>query len=300
MGNDLWSSKIQGPLTLDLSREIRFRNDRKELLLDLLGLENGMTIVDVGCGPGALTRKLSSWLSEKTHIIGIDRDVEFIKYAAEKANKYGYTNIKYREGDALIIPLKDNSVDACTSHTVIEHVPNKEFLSEQKRVCRKNGVVSVMFSAAKNAISTTPYMFPEQTAREKELWGIFDEAFKQVNKEHINRNLWVGFSKLPKLFEELDFKNIIVDGIAMPTVIDDDRNSVEEKLFIVNVREKQCLETLKIGIDLLKNNVNKKEVNELENLIKERFKKRKSIIKEKIKKWEVYIAFIYIVRGTVS
>lgn len=36
MGNNLWSTKIQGILNLDLSREIRFRDDRKDLFLNML------------------------------------------------------------------------------------------------------------------------------------------------------------------------------------------------------------------------------------------------------------------------
>ena len=52
--NTIWSENIQGILNLDLSREMRFRDDRKELFLNLLGLKEGMTIVDIGCGPGTI------------------------------------------------------------------------------------------------------------------------------------------------------------------------------------------------------------------------------------------------------
>lgn len=55
-------------------------------------------------------------------------------------------NVQYYVGDALKLPFEDNSVDACISHTVIEHIPNQEFLLEQKRVCRSKGRVSVMFA----------------------------------------------------------------------------------------------------------------------------------------------------------
>lgn len=64
MENNVWSQNIQGIISLDLSREIRFRDDTKELLLNLLELKEGMTVVDIGCGPGALTRKLAKWTSK--------------------------------------------------------------------------------------------------------------------------------------------------------------------------------------------------------------------------------------------
>ena len=112
MENNIWSENIQGILMLDLSREMRFRDDRKDLFLNILGLKEGMTVLDIGCGPGAITRKLSSWLGNKSKIIGIDRDTTFINYAKEKARKQNIYNISYIEGDALKLPLEDNSVDA--------------------------------------------------------------------------------------------------------------------------------------------------------------------------------------------
>ena len=110
MGNNIWSENIQGILNLDLSREIRFRDDRKDLFLNILGLKEGMTVIDIGCGPGAITRKLSSWLGAKSKIIGIDRDTTFINYAKEKARKQNMYNIRYLEGDALKLPDRKSVV----------------------------------------------------------------------------------------------------------------------------------------------------------------------------------------------
>ena len=169
MENSIWSSRIQGVLNLDLSRELRFRDDRKDLFLSLLGLDEGMTVLDVGCGPGAITRKLSAWLGEYTRIIGVDRDTEFIQYAREKATRMNLKNVSYYVGDALKLPLEDNSVDACISHTVIEHVPHREFLLEQKRVCRPTGRVSVMYARPDKYIKTEPAALPKQCKREIEL-----------------------------------------------------------------------------------------------------------------------------------
>lgn len=59
MPNFIWSKKLQGILNLDLSREIRFRDDKEDLFIKTLGLKPEMTIVDIGCGPGAITRKLA-------------------------------------------------------------------------------------------------------------------------------------------------------------------------------------------------------------------------------------------------
>ncbi|WP_438449033.1 class I SAM-dependent methyltransferase [Gorillibacterium sp. sgz5001074] len=138
-----WSSFVQGPQTLDFTRKLRFRDEHKDLFLRCMGLVDGMTIVDVGCGPGTLTRKLAGWLNS-SKMIGVDIDASFIDYARKEALRQGHRNIDYICGDALQLPIVADSVDACTSHTVIEHVPNRPFLLEQKRICKPGGIVSVM------------------------------------------------------------------------------------------------------------------------------------------------------------
>lgn len=300
MENNIWSKNIQGVLMLDLSREMRFRDDRKDLFLNILGLKEGMTIVDIGCGPGAITRKLSSWLGNKSKIIGIDRDTTFINYAKEKARKQDMYNVSYLEGDALKLPLEDNSVDACISHTVIEHVPNKEFLLEQKRVCRPKGRVSVMYARPDKYIKTEPELLPKQSEREMEL---LDKLFKETDDVFKKYNVGkyaVDPVELPELFEKLGFKEIQVDGIAIPIAIDDARNSYNEKIAIVETQKKQLLEVVSMGLHQNKNGLSDKEEKELKQLIVERFDKRVKLLEEEKNIWDYTIALLQVVSGMVD
>ncbi|WMM23968.1 methyltransferase domain-containing protein [Tissierella sp. MB52-C2] len=300
MGNDIWSTKVQGILNLDLSREIRFRDDRKDLFLKLLGLREGMTIFDIGCGPGAITRKLSNWLGEESRIIGIDRDTEFIKYAREKAIQMNLHNISYYEGDALKLPLEDNSVDACISHTVIEHVPNKEFLLEQKRVCKPKGRVSVMYAIPDKYIRTEPSLLPKQSKRETEL---LDKLFKntdEINREHNVGKYWPDPVELPRLFEELGFNNIQVDAIAIPIVIDDSRNSNDEKMTIIESEKEQLFESISIVNGLNENRLSDNELLELKRLITERTDQRLKFVEEGENIWDYTILLMQVVSGMVD
>ena len=299
MGNNIWSENIQGILNLDLSREIRFRDDRKDLFLKILGLKEGMTVIDIGCGPGAITRKLSSWLGAKSKIIGIDRDTTFIKYAKEKARKQNMYNIRYLEGDALKLPLQDNSVDACISHTVIEHVPNKEFLLEQKRVCRPKGRVSVMYARPDKYIKTEPKLLSKQSEGEMEL---LDKLFKETDETYKKYNVgkyWPDPVELPKLFDELGFKCIQIDAIAIPISIDDSRNRYDEKLVIIEAEKKQLLEVIDIGLQKNKNQLSDREVKELKQLIVERFDKRVKLLESETYIWDYTISLLQIVSGMV-
>lgn len=300
MANDIWSTKIQGILNLDLSREMRFRDDRKDLFLSLLGLTEGMTILDIGCGPGAITRKLSTWLGEESKIIGIDRDTEFIKYAREKAIRMNLHNISYFEGDALKLPLEDNSVNACISHTVIEHVPNKEFLLEQKRVCKPKGRVSVMYARPDKYISTEPDSLPARSEREEELLDKLSKESDEIDKECNVGKYWPHPVGLPKLFGELGFNNIQIDAIAIPIVIDDSRNSIAEKVAIVESEKEQLFESIDMAACLKKNRLSDNELTELKKLISERTNQRLKFIEEGKSIWDYTILLLQVVSGMVD
>lgn len=298
--NNIWSNSIQGVMNLDLSREVRFRDDRQELYIKLLGLEQGMTIADIGCGPGTLTRKLAKWLGKESKIIGIDRDTDFIKYAIEKSQSLEIYNVGYCEGDALHIPLEDNSVDACISHTVIEHVPNKEFLIEQKRVCSSNGRVSVMYARPDKYIKTSPLGEIKVTSREEELLDKLFLGMSEVNEKYDVGKYWPDDVTLPKLFEEVGFKNIYVDAIAIPISVDDSRNSIDEKKAIIQDERLQLLESIEMGIKLRNDALTSKEIDELRGLANERFNRRIKLIQDDIKLWDCSILITQIVSGTVK
>ena len=94
-------------MLLNLSREQRFRDDRKDLLLDLLGLRPGFVVADLGCGPGALARKLAKWLGPSSKVLGVDRDKTFLQYARLKA-KGLYEESHLSEGQKWKVPNPRN------------------------------------------------------------------------------------------------------------------------------------------------------------------------------------------------
>lgn len=293
--NDFWSSQVQGLNTLDLSRELRFRDDRKEAFLQSMGLMSGMSVVDVGCGPGTLTRKLAKWLGKDSKIIGMDRDSIFIDYAKKEAEKQGYTNIEYINGDALQIPLEANSVDACTSHTVIEHVPNFEFLLEQKRVCRSGGVVSVMSARPDKSIASYSTSIPPASDREQKLWEPIEQTWSMKDKKRRIGSYAMTPIQFPRLFEELGFVDIEIDSIALPVAIDNHSTSFEQQLLMVEFGRIQAIEGLYMGLNQLEQVY--EHAAELEALINQRFERRKEMIINGEKVWDYQIHMLLVVRG---
>lgn len=144
MENRNWSERVQSIYSLDTSRELRFTENKMKEIIEAIRIKNARNILEIGCGTGTFTRKLREKLSLDSQITGIDMDSNFINYCKMRAENESLNNIQYTEGDALSLPFENNTFDACTSHTVIEHVPNKKFLEEQYRVCKRGGYVSIL------------------------------------------------------------------------------------------------------------------------------------------------------------
>ena len=71
-----------------------------------------------------------------------------LKKARENAEKHGYTNVEFRQGDIeQRIPVEDNSVDVVISNCVINLTTNKEntfkeiYQNSETRRKRKNGYI---------------------------------------------------------------------------------------------------------------------------------------------------------------
>ena len=88
-------------------------------LLELLSPQNGEKILDLGCGTGHLTYKITT---KGTRVIGIDKTSTMI----ERANRY-YPDIKFLVRDGVNLELKE-TFDAVFSNATLH------WIKEQKKV----------------------------------------------------------------------------------------------------------------------------------------------------------------------
>ena len=124
---DTWYEKEPGR-TIDLIET--------ECALSFLLPANGKRILDVGCGTGNFTRKLSCLGYD---VIGIDPSDEMV----EKALKKGLSCIK---GYAEKLPFDDETFDGVISVAAIEFFKDRrKAVNEMLRVVRNEGKVVVCF-----------------------------------------------------------------------------------------------------------------------------------------------------------
>ncbi len=142
-----WSD-IQTAEVLEESRAARFRPEWRAMLLRYFGLEPGMHVLEVGCGPGTVAPYLAAGIAPGT-VTGLDLDRDFIARARAKAASLGLEQVRYVVGDAYALPFADGTFDAVLSYTGIGVLTDpRQAVAEMVRVCRAGGPVSVAEAVA--------------------------------------------------------------------------------------------------------------------------------------------------------
>ena len=104
------------------------------------GIKIGDTVVDLGSGAGNDCFIARAEVGESGQVIGIDFSPQMIEKARKNANKRGYNNVKFLEGDIEQMPLPDNTADIVVSNCVLNLLPAKnKIFKEVYRVLRPGG-----------------------------------------------------------------------------------------------------------------------------------------------------------------
>lgn len=113
--------------------------------LSRLGFRDGMTVLDLGSGPG-LTSFMLARSYASSRFIGVEPEALLRERAVSKAHELGLSDrCRFVAGHGEEIPLPDNAVDGCYVRFVFQHVPRPmAILEELKRVTRPGGIIVVL------------------------------------------------------------------------------------------------------------------------------------------------------------
>ncbi len=112
-------------------------------LLVSLGLRDGQSVVDVGCGSGRLAYQLSR--NSKVAYIGCDVVPELLEYASSICNRNEW-RFAYTDGSS--IPADDASADFICFFSVFTHLTHEEtfkYFLESRRVLKHGGLMVMSF-----------------------------------------------------------------------------------------------------------------------------------------------------------
>jgi ubiquinone/menaquinone biosynthesis C-methylase UbiE len=106
-------------------------------------LEQGMRVLDVGCGPGSITLGLAAAVAPG-EVVGVDVSAEVLEKARALAAERGCTNVRYERADLAALPFDAGAFDAAFAHAVLQHIGEVEqALRELHRVLRPGGLIGV-------------------------------------------------------------------------------------------------------------------------------------------------------------
>lgn len=100
-----WLTSVYDPIVWLTTRERRFKTE----LLNQASLDEGMEVLDLGCGTGTLaiwTKKHEPGI----HVGELDGDPEILSIAAKKALK-AQVDIHFEQGLATELPFEDAQFD---------------------------------------------------------------------------------------------------------------------------------------------------------------------------------------------
>jgi SAM-dependent methyltransferase len=106
-------------------------------LADFAGVRGGQRVIDVGCGPGALTAELVNRVGP-ANVTAVDPSEPFV--AAARARHPG---VEVHQSSAESLPFADDAFDAACAQLVVHFMSDPVAgLAEMARVTRPDGVVA--------------------------------------------------------------------------------------------------------------------------------------------------------------
>ncbi|MFR9730419.1 methyltransferase domain-containing protein [Saccharopolyspora sp. MS10] len=119
-------------------RSHRWRTAENSAAYLLADLAPGTSVLDVGCGPGTITRDFAARVSPG-RVTGVDNAAAVVAGASAEAP----ANAEFRVADVYALPFPDGSFDVVHAHQVLQHLTDPvAALREMRRVCRPGGIVA--------------------------------------------------------------------------------------------------------------------------------------------------------------
>lgn len=289
--NTNWSDYVQGVGTLYLSRMLRFSNQHRQAYMQAFDLDGArrLRMLELGCGPGALTQSLARWYPN-ADITAIDLDSAFIEFAAHRA-----PGLRFIEADATALPFEDGEFDVTISNTVQEHIAPERFFGEQHRVLKRGGVCLVL--SARRGVNIEADCVAQQNDFERDIWARVSERCRNMDRDLGVGRYAMSERELPQAMEAHGFDNVSTHYIAVNLTPDDPDVSPEAAHAMIDAQRRMRLDAVQSLEQIAPDVVGKAELSELEAHVNRRYDERLALYDAGKRQWDVSVSLTMVVRG---
>src|ERR1700710_2009172 len=103
----------------------------------------GISLLDVGCGPGTITADLAARIAPG-QVTAVEITDEALELARGEAQARGQSNIVFAVSDVHALDFPDDTFDVVHAHQVLQHLGDPvTALREMRRVTKPGGIVAV-------------------------------------------------------------------------------------------------------------------------------------------------------------
>lgn len=173
----------------------------KDIIMEQLALQEGATILDVGCGAGQDTLDLAQAVGPRGRVIGVDHSETMLEAARAHAAQ-AQLPVEYVLADATRLPFADASFDGCQASRVLGHLREPErALAEMVRVARPGARIVV----ADGDLDLIALDISDRSLARKVIHAACDQMAQG----------WIG-RQMPRLFRAAGLSALQVEGRLMP------------------------------------------------------------------------------------
>ncbi len=194
---------------LSLGREQALRR----MTVDLARLQTGESVLDVGCGTGALTRLARERVGESGKVYGIDAAPQMIAVARRKAVRHKL-DIDFQVGLIEQLAFPDASFDVVLSSLMMHHLPEelkRQGLAEIVRVLKPGGRLLILDFMRGQTKGTRSQSMIKRHAQQLGRHAFFAHLLHAGNHER-------GLEDLPPVMKEVGFSQIEIGETGFLTL----------------------------------------------------------------------------------
>lgn len=131
-------------IALFIDNPIRRRIQPPAKVVDWIGIQEGICVLEIGPGPGTFTIKAAKRVGEKGKVFAIDVQPAVISKLNSRLQKEKIANVITKVAFAYELPFQDKTFDRVFMIAVLAEIPDKKkALLQIKRVLKDNGLLAI-------------------------------------------------------------------------------------------------------------------------------------------------------------